>query len=71
MNTCTHCGETVVPCADKGKIRYHSYTADPNYPIGGRPNPPSQYMECKGWVHSNGWHMCDPVTDHTLLAEAA
>jgi hypothetical protein len=73
VRTCVTCGTPVVPCLEGGcKVRYHSYTVDPNYPIGGRPNAPSPHMTCRGWVHSNGWHMCDPaVSGHTLIAEAA
>lgn len=71
VSTCT-CGQPVVRCPIAAcKIVYHSYTADPDFPVNGRPNQPSRPMRCKGWVHASGWHMCDPADDHTLLAEAA
>lgn len=66
MTTCATCGTRVLPCPEyQCRVRYHHVTG------GQAPDLPSPHMKCNGWIHSNGYHMCAPAEDHTLLATAA
>jgi hypothetical protein len=34
-----------------------------------RPRLPSRKLPCRGWVHADGWHLCDPSISHSKMAE--
>lgn len=60
--TC-RCGRPVRRCPE----------GSPRYPCTVRclhesPRYATPRVPCGGWVHADGWHLCDPSTSHTQMA---
>jgi hypothetical protein len=60
--TCS-CGQAIVPCTQ----------GTPSGPctvrcLHERPHLPSRRRPCTGWVHGDGWHLCDPSASHAKMA---
>ena len=68
--SCTHCRRLILPCnlalpGDPCTVRcLHDHPVLPSDPPLATPR-----VACPGWVHEDGWHMCDPALSHTAMAE--
>jgi hypothetical protein len=69
MRKCVNCGQGIIRCTEGDGCSVRYFRDVPNL----MPKPPSRQAACRGWVHLNTWHYCNPAGSDSdrQLASAA